>query len=255
MTQIELARAFHALHVPGTPLVLYNMWDAGSARALAEAGAPAVATGSWSVAGALGYADGQALPMDALLHAAQRIVASVDVPVSIDFEGAYAESPERVADNVKALLACGVVGLNFEDQVVGGTGLHGIDAQVARIQAIRAMADAEGVPFFINARTDVYLKATREDDPAALLAEAIARAAAYAEAGANGFFAPGLRDLSDIATVCEQSAVPVNVMVMPRMPSLAELAGAGVARVSHGPGPWRRAMAELVSGYGDAVAQ
>ncbi len=255
MNQTELALRFQQLHVPGNPLVLYNMWDAGSAKALADAGAPAVATGSWSVAGSLGYADGQALPMAALLQAVERMVACVEVPVSVDFEGAYAEAPDAVADNVKALMGLGVVGINFEDQIVGGSGLHAVDAQVERIQAIRAMAEAEGLSFFINARTDVYLKASKEDDPAALLAEATSRAVAYAGAGASGFFAPGLRALPNIATLCEASPLPVNVMVMGKMPSLGELTGAGVARVSHGPGPWRRAMADFAAGYGDATAQ
>ncbi|MBB5516712.1 2-methylisocitrate lyase-like PEP mutase family enzyme [Rubricella aquisinus] len=252
MTQAEKAAAFAALHVKGTPLVLYNIWDAGSAQALAKAGARAIATGSWSVAAAQGFADGQALPMADALRTARQIVTAVDLPVTIDFEGGYAEAPVAVANNVSALLDTGAVGLNFEDQRVGGEGLHDMAEQAARITAIRAMADARGIALFINARTDLFLKADRADH-AGLIEQAIARGHAYADAGASGFFVPGLQDIELIEQVCAGVSLPVNVMHLPDLPDTSTLGSAGVARISHGPFPYRAAMAALGLAAKDAM--
>lgn len=247
MNQSDKARQFHALHVKGAPLVLYNIWDAGSAKALAEAGAPALATGSWSVAAAHGLGDGQALPLEMALQTAGEIVAATDLPVSIDFEGAYGEAPEAVARNVGALIEKGAIGLNFEDQIIGQDGLFSAEAQAARIAAARSASD---VPFFLNARTDVFLKYPSGVDHPGQLDEAIARAEAYAEAGADGFFVPGLCDLGLIADLCSAVRLPVNIMAMgDKTPSIPELSGAGVARVSFGPAPYRLAMQDLVARF------
>lgn len=242
--QVEKAQAFKALHAKGTPLVLWNIWDAGSAKAVADAGARAIATGSWSVAAAQGFADGEALPMEASLHTASQIVGAVDLPVSIDFEGGYAVAAQDVAQNVSALIATGAIGLNFEDQIVGTSGLHETSVQSDRIAAIRAAADRASVPFFINARTDVFLKNAPEQH-AALIDEALSRAAAYARAGADGFFIPGLTDLDLIRRVASEQDLPVNVMRSPSGPEIAAYAQAGVARISHGPNPYRAAMKTL----------
>lgn len=241
MTQAEKARAFHALHQAGNPLVLYNVWDAGSAKAVAEAGAKAIATGSWSVAAAQGYEDGHALPKETMLAVASRITASTDLPVSIDFEGGYAKRPEFLAPNIASLIATGAVGLNFEDQVVGGEGLHSIEDQAHRIAAIRAVADETGIPLFINARTDVFLKS----DPASHadhMKEATDRCDVYAEAGASGFFIPGLINPDLIGRICAHTKLPVNAYMMKGAPSIAEMARLGVARISHGPTPYLEAM-------------
>jgi 2-methylisocitrate lyase-like PEP mutase family enzyme len=238
--------SFSALHVPGDPLVLYNCWDAGSARAAARAGAPAVASGSWSVAVANGYDDGQHMPVDAMLAAAERIVAAVDVPVSIDFEGGYAVDPAATAANFARLAATGAVGTNFEDQVVGGEGLHPPTFQAERIAAVRA---AVGPHFFINARTDIFLKARAEDHDRAKVDAAIERAHAYADAGANGFFAPGLADPALVERLTRAVRLPVNLMAWPGCPLRATWAAAGVARISHGPYPYRAAL----EGYAAAL--
>ena len=124
MSQTDKFRAFAALHVPGDPFILYNIWDAGSAKAVAEAGAKAIATGSASVAAAQGFTDAEGLPIGLALANAAQIVAAVELPVTVDFEGAYAVEPEGVAANMKRLAATGAIGCNFEDQVVGGEGLH-----------------------------------------------------------------------------------------------------------------------------------
>lgn len=232
---------FAALHRPADPLILFNAWDAGSARAIAEAGAPAIATGSWSVAAAHGYGDAEALPLELALANAERIVAAVPVPVTIDFEGAYADDPDGVARNFARLAATGAVGCNFEDQVLGGSGLHPISLQVDRIAAARDMV---GFGFFINARTDIFLKCPRERH-AEGLGEAIERGHAYAEGGASGLFVPGLIDRDLIGRLCEDSPLPVNVMAMPGAPDADELGRVGVARISHGPVPYRAAIAWL----------
>ena len=237
--QQSKALAFSELHTPEKPLELFNIWDAGSAVAVEAGGANAVATGSWSVAAALGYPDGQQLPLHDLLATANSIVRATELPVSIDFEGAYASTPKEVADNVTRLLETGAIGINFEDQIVGTSDLYSIADQVDRIRAIRQAADSFGVSLFINARTDMFLKAGPEGDHKAILNSAIDRAKAYAEAGASGFFAPMLADPELIATLCDACPVPVNIMKMPNVPSTRELGELGVARVSHGPGPYR----------------
>ena len=246
--QQDRARAFHALHVAGDPLVLFNIWDAGSARAVAGAGAKALATGSASVAGARGYTDAESLPLQQALTNAERIVEAIDLPLTVDFEGAYSAEPVLVGVHAQAMIETGAIGINFEDQVIGGQGLHPQDLQVARIMAIRDAAEKAGVDFFINARTDMWLTAgmsTVEED--ARFDEAVTRAKAYADAGASGFFAPGLTDEAQIAALCEASPLPVNVMMFDAMPDRARLAELGVARISYGPGPWRDAMAALTT--------
>jgi hypothetical protein len=130
MNQTDKAKAFANLHRKGDPVVLYNIWDAGTAKAVAASGAKALATGSWSVADANGYGDGQQIPMLQLVDIARSIVAATELPVSIDFEGGYAEDPDATAQNVGHVIDTGVVGINFEDQVVGGV----ILALVAGIQ-------------------------------------------------------------------------------------------------------------------------
>ncbi|QHL90389.1 isocitrate lyase/phosphoenolpyruvate mutase family protein [Sphingomonas changnyeongensis] len=243
--QIARAAALARLHVPGAPLILFNVWDAGSARAVAEAGAAAVATGSWSVAAAHGFADGEALPVDLAIANAARIAAAVELPVTIDFEGGYAGDPARLADHMALLLATGAVGCNLEDRVIGGTGLYPLPAQARRIEAMRRAAERAGIPAFINARTDLFLEARAEDHDAALLDLAAERSRAFADAGASGLFVPGLADERLIARLCAASPLPVNVMQRPGVPPPARLAALGVARISHGPGPYRLAMRAL----------
>jgi 2-methylisocitrate lyase-like PEP mutase family enzyme len=134
---------FAALHVPGDPVILYNIWDVGSARAVAAAGAKALATGSHPVGDAAGFGDGQQFPLDFALANAKRIADAVEVPLTVDFESAYSTDPAEGAANVVRLAATGAVGCNFEDQVIGGEGLHPLELQVQRIRAIRAAVGEE----------------------------------------------------------------------------------------------------------------
>lgn len=249
MNQTERAHAFAAMHKKGSPLKLFNIWDAGSAKAVAEAGAPAIATGSWSVAGAQGYADGEMLPLDLLMTIVSRIATTVDVPVSVDFEGGYAHDPETLAHNASRLIKTGVIGINFEDQMIGDEGLFDIKTQQSRIAAIRAAADKDNIPFFINARTDVFLKNRDAQKHPDLMGEALERGQAYIEAGACGFFVPLLDTPDLIADLTAKLQAPVNVLKHSGTPSYSVLNQAGVSRISHGEGPWAGCMANLVKDY------
>jgi 2-methylisocitrate lyase-like PEP mutase family enzyme len=239
----DKAKRFNELHVKGAPLVLFNAWDAGSAKAIAAAGAAAVATSSWSVAEAQGYRDGEDIPVELLERIIERIAQAVEISVSADFEGGYTEDDDQLAQNVSRLLELGIVGINFEDRVVRGSGLYGIDRQASRIAAVRHAAQKQGVPLFINARTDLFLGQVNE--PESVTAEALDRAKAYAAAGASGFFIPGLQEHALIARICEAAPLPVNVMAMDGVPPHDRLTELGVARISYGPIPYLNAMAAL----------
>jgi 2-methylisocitrate lyase-like PEP mutase family enzyme len=231
---------FAALHVPGDPVVLYNIWDVGSALAVVAARAKALATGSHPVADANGWPDGQNVPLDFALANAKRIVAAIEVPLTVDFEGAYSADPAQGGENVARLKETGAVGCNFEDQVVGGEGLHPIDLQKRRIAAIRR---AVGDDFYLNARTDLFLKTQNYDD--ALIDQVVDRGKAFADAGASGFFVPRLSNPGQIERVVREVPLPLNVIAFPGSPPKSEWANAGVARISHGPFPHRELMAKL----------
>jgi 2-methylisocitrate lyase-like PEP mutase family enzyme len=179
-----------------------------------------------------------------LFNIAQRICHSVDVPVSIDFETGYAATVDQLLKNVRELMDIGVVGINFEDQIIGSDDLRDCDEQCQRIAAIREFADQRDIPFFVNARTDLFLKAKAAgQDHQTLMDEAKKRATAYAQAGARGFFAPGLSDEILIRSLCEHSTLPVNIIRLPGTPEISTLASLGVGRVSYGPVAYRDLMA------------
>src|SRR6476659_4998422 len=231
---------FAGLHVPGDPVVLYNIWDVGSALAVVAAGAKALATGSHPVADANGWPDGQKVPLEFVFANARRIVDAVEMPLTVDFEGAYSADPEEGGANVARLAETGAVGCNFEDQVIGGEGLHPLDVQVKRIAAIRK---AVGDSFFINARTDAFLKTQTYDD--ALVDEVVKRGKAFADAGASGFFVPRLSDTRQIERVVREVPLPLNVIAFRGALDKKVWADAGVARISHGPFPHRALMKTL----------
>ena len=240
---------FAALHVPGDPVVLYNIWDAGSALAVVAAGAKALATGSHPVADANGWPDGEQVPIDFVFANATRIVGAVEVPLTVDFESAYSTDPEEGGANVARLKATGAVGCNFEDQVIGGEGVHPLNLQVKRIAAIRR---AVGSDFYINARTDLFLKTQTYDD--ALIDQVVERGRAFADAGASGFFVPRLADPAQIERVVREVPLPLNVIAFPGAPDKKVWASAGVARISHGPFPHRALMAELTEMAAAAIS-
>ena len=211
--QTRKAEQFRGLHAPGRPLILFNIWDAGSAKAVASGGAKAIATGSWSVANAYGFADGELLPLRLAIDNLRRIVDATDLPVTVDLESGYGDLPEVVAETIGLAIEAKAVGCNLEDSFPVNGRLRETADQAARIRRARQAADATNFPFFINARTDIFFQRPPEHHNDAMVAEAIERARVYADAGADGIFAPGLIEISLIARLAEASLLPLNIMI------------------------------------------
>jgi 2-methylisocitrate lyase-like PEP mutase family enzyme len=230
---------FRKLHVPGDPLILVNIWDAGSARAVAGAGAKAIATGSYGVAGALGHDDGEDLPLGVALANLGHIRRVTDLPVTIDMESGYGDTPAQVGASVAQARAAGAAGINMEDRLPGQSALLPIAEATARY---RAAADTG---LFVNARCDVFRGQDAAANGDALVAATLERARAYADAGASGLFVPFLADARLIGAICAGAPLPVNILHSPAAPTHRELAALGVARISHGHLPWAAAMAWL----------
>lgn len=226
------AAALRALHDRGRLLVLPNAWDALSARLVREAGAAAIATSSAAVAWALGHPDGEALPLDDLCRVVAAMARVVDVPMTVDLERGYGADPRAVSDAVLRVVEAGAAGVNLEDAAGDA------DAFAARLAAVRSRL---GDRVFVNARTCVVLK--RAVPPERSVAEVLARARRFEEAGADGLFVPMLTDPAAIAAVARGTALPLNVLVAPGLPGLRELAALGVRRVSAGVGVARAAYA------------
>jgi len=222
------AKTFHALHHTDKPLILANAWDAGSARLIESLGAPAVATTSAGIDWALGYPDGNLLPVARLAEMAASITRLIRIPLSVDFEAGYSDDPAHVAENIKPLLDAGVVGINIED----GGDTPALLA--AKIERIKKTASAKGIDLFVNARTDVYLR----------VEETLARGKTYKTAGADGLFVPGLIAKEGIEPVVAGAGLPVNLLAWPGLADAAELGALGVKRVSAGSGIAQRVWAE-----------
>lgn len=231
-TQLARARAFRAMHEPPA-LVLPNAWDAASARLIEAVGAEAVATTSAGIAWSLGYPDGDHLPRAAAIDAVKRIVAAVQVPVSADIEGGYADDLDELATTVRAVIAAGVVGINIEDR--GSDGLRSIAEQGQRIAQVRKTANENHIPLFINARTDTFL-ASVDTDLDARIGETVRRAEAYASAGADGVFVPGVIDPATVQHLADRVPVPLNIQANAAAPRVAALVECGVRRISLGAG-------------------
>jgi 2-methylisocitrate lyase-like PEP mutase family enzyme len=231
----ERAALLRRLHDRTKILVLPNVWDVASARVVEAAGFPAIATGSAGIAAVLGYADGERIPREEMLGMVARIARAVRVPVTADLEAGYGDA----AGTVEAALEAGAVGMNFEDATAEGR-LVSPEAHAARVAEARAAADRHGVPFVINARTDVYLLRIGEERDR--LAHALERARAYLAAGADCIFVPGVRDADTIGRLAKEIAGPLNILAGPGTPKVATLAALGVARVSAGSGPMRAAL-------------
>ncbi|MEZ5460776.1 isocitrate lyase/phosphoenolpyruvate mutase family protein [Dokdonella sp.] len=253
-TQKALAAQFGSLHVAGNPLVIFNIWDAGSARAVIAGGARAVGTGSWSVAAAHGYDDGEQVPFEFVIQNLQRIVAATELPVTIDLESGYGEKPDHVRRSIARVIEAGAVGCNLEDSFPENGRLREPADAARRVASARAGVESAGIPFFINARTDEFLQAPREAHDLGLLRLALERGRAYAAAGADGLFIPGLVDPGLIERAARESSLPLNVMKSAASPRLSQLAELGVARISHGPGPYRMMMKALEDACRAAMA-
>lgn len=238
------AETFATLHEGPEILVLPNCWDAGSAKILADAGFPAIATTSAGVAFAHGYADGHVISRDEMCAEVARCAAIVDVPLTADMEGGYGVPPEEVAKTIRRAIAAGAVGANIEDLIATETEpMLDMGLAVERIRAGREAADSAGIPFVLNARTDVYLH--NKGSASAMFDEAVSRANAYYAAGARCTYVPGVADPALIQRLADAIDGPLNILAGPTSPSTAELQAMGVARVSIG-GSLARACLKLV---------
>ena len=251
-SRTEAAETFRALHAAPEILVLPNAWDAASAALMAAAGAKAVATSSAAVAWSHGYPDGNALPVSRLISSLEAIARILSVPLTADIEGGYSDDPAEVGRTISAVIAAGAVGINIED----GSGSP--DLLVRKIEVARQVAAASGVALFVNARIDVYLRGLAQGEAA--LAETLARAARYQDAGADGIFVPGPVDPDLIRVLAREITVPLNIMGRAGAPAAPALQHLGVARLSSATGPFRAAYAALARSMeaflsvGDAAA-
>jgi len=249
-TQRQRAATFRDLHDgPDGPLVLPNSWDAASTVVYESMGVAAVGTSSAGVAAAMGVPDGEHLGRDEMLAVVDRIAHSVSIPVSADVEAGYGDTPEEVAETVRATIDAGAVGVNLEDGAVGDDeqgldgGLVDVDLHCEKIRAAREAADDAGVPIVINGRTDVFWRGV--GDEAERVDRAVERANAYYEAGGDCLFVPGVTDPDAIEALVQGLDGPLNVLGGPGAPSIPELGELGVARVSVGSGPMRATLGYL----------
>jgi 2-methylisocitrate lyase-like PEP mutase family enzyme len=239
--QAQKAEQFRKLHHGPRVLLLPNAWDVASARILEECGHPAIATSSAAVAFSLGYPDGQRISRDEMLEVAGRIARSVNIPVTADLEAGYGTTVRDMVETLKAAIAAGIIGMNLED-VTGDDASSQVDTalQVEKIRAIRDAAKSLGVPFVLNARTDIYLMPIGPE--ATRFERTVERLRAYRDAGADCLFVPGLYDREIIAKLVKAVEAPLNILANPACPPIAELERIGVARVSAGSGIMRAAM-------------
>jgi 2-methylisocitrate lyase-like PEP mutase family enzyme len=241
-----------SLHVPSRPLLLPNAWDAATARAVVTAGFPVVATTSAGITAALGYQDRERAPREEMLRAAGRIVSSVDVPVTVDLEAGYGLEP---AELVAALLRISAAGCNLEDTDHSSESLRDSDQQADWLSRVREAANDQDYGLVINARVDVFLHSVDKQPQADLLEEALRRARAYLEAGADCVYPITLRERDVLASfVADVGGSPVNILATPRAPGIADLAELGVARISWAGSLYRGAM-EWLAGKVASLAE
>jgi 2-methylisocitrate lyase-like PEP mutase family enzyme len=242
--QAEKAERFRMLHRGPGILVLPNAWDVASARILEELGYPAIATTSAGVAFSLGFPDGQRVSREQMLEAVARIARAVRVPVTADMEAGYGTTVKDMRETAKALIAAGAIGMNLEDVTGEDESSHvEISLQVEKIRALRETALSAGVPLVLNARTDIYLMPVGPVETR--LDRTVERLRAYAQAGADCLFAPGVQDRETIAKLVRALRAPLNILLSPGCPPLRELEGLGVARASTGSSAMRASLGLL----------
>src|SRR5437879_2124924 len=250
--QTRKAEEFRELHRGKKLLILPNAWDVPSARVFEDEGFPAIATSSAGIMVSLGYPDGEVIERKEFVSATQRIARALSVPLSADIVSGFGATPREVVTMVKSVLQAGAVGINIEDLDHSAGALAPLKEQLEKLKALRALRESQSVPFVINARTDA-LRHAKGDDDEARLEEAIRRGIAYRDAGADCVYPMGLTDATSIATFVDALDFPVNVMVRPGLPAVAELERLRVKRLSLGPsasyaalGLLRRAPRELL---------
>lgn len=228
-------RVLYDLHHNGKLLILPNIWESLGAAMLEDIGYPAIATASGATAFSNGYHDGEKLPFTDLLNILQRIVRSVNVPVTADVENGYAANNITLAENIRKLVGIGIAGINFEDSHHYEQKLIPIDEQCEKIFLVKKISAEMGMPLFLNARTDIYTKSKDLSDEEKL-SQALLRGKAYKEAGADGLYPIFLKDKDAISTLIKEVDLPVNILLLPGIPDFNGLKEIGVARLSLGPG-------------------
>lgn len=242
-SQAEKAEQFRRLHDRKRMLILPNAWDVPSARVFEDEGFPAVATSSAGMMVSLGYPDGEEIPPKEFLSAVRRIAGVLSIPLSVDVVGGFGGSPEGVARSVRAVVNVGAVGINIEDFIHGTKKLLTVEKQTDRLRALVQLRESSDIPFVINARTDALRFAQGDDE--AKLEEAIRRAGAYRDVGADCVYPIGLTETASISKFVGALDFLVNVMVRKGLPPVPELQRLGVARVSFGPSASYAAMGLL----------
>lgn len=243
--QRQKAEVFRSLHTNGKLLVLPNIWNPIGARILQTKGYPAVATASAAVSASLGYEDGEKIKLSTLIFILSRIAATVQIPVTADIESGFAKSISELGDTIIQVLGSGVVGINLEDSLEEGGALRSIDDQYTRIEAVRETAKRQGVPLVINARVDSFLSSTFTNQEERI-EEAVIRAKAYTEAGADCIYPIGPGDRDTVKVLRDRIASPLNILATPGAISLSDLHDVGINRVSFGPFIFRSCLKKFV---------
>lgn len=244
-TQINKARVLLSLHTQTALLVLPNIWNPIGARVLQAKGYPAVATASAAISASLGYRDGEKLKRSTLIDLTGRIARSVDVPVTADIEAGYGGTIADLAETINEVIDSGVVGVNIEDSFEVEGVLRPVEEQCERISVVRQVADRRGIPLVINARVDSFLSSSFVDHGDAT-EDALTRAKAYAEAGADCIYPIGPGDLETAAALRAGIELPINILVTPLAAPLKALETIGVNRVSFGPFVFRACLRKFV---------
>jgi len=232
-SQKDKAQDFRGLHHGKRILILPNAWDVPSARVFEDEGFPAVATSSAGLMVSLGYPDGEVMGRPEFMSAVERIARVLSVPLSVDIVAGFGKTTKEVVATVKAILKAGGIGINIEDFAHATKKLFPVERNVENVKAIRRLGDAVGVPLVINARTDALRFGTGDDE--AKFEEAVRRATAYRDAGADCVYPMGLTEAGSISRFVKELDFPINVMVRKGLPPVSHLERLGVARVSFGP--------------------
>jgi 2-methylisocitrate lyase-like PEP mutase family enzyme len=253
-SQKEKADTLLSLHKGGDLLVLPNVWDPIGARVLTAKGYPSVATASAALSASLGYEDGEKIRRSTLIEFLERIARSVDVPVTADIETGYGESLAELEETIHHVIDAGIVGINIEDSLEEGGSLRSVAEQCQRISAIRQIAEHRNLHLVINARVDCFLSSSFPDKTKAL-DEAVARAKAYSEAGADCIYPIGPGDEGTVRVLRNQIQAPINILASPTAASLSTLQAIGVNRVSFGPFVFRACLKQFVDIVEDIQAK
>lgn len=246
--QAKKAQTLLSLHNNGRLLILPNVWNPIGARMLQAKGYSAVATASAAIAESLGYGDGEQIKLSTMLEMVARIVRSVEIPVTADFEAGYSSTIEGLQQNISLLLDTGVVGINFEDSFDHSSRLRPVPEQVERIQAVREAAARKGIHLVVNARADSFFAEGFSTDEERI-EDVITRSNAYIQAGADCVYPIGRGDRETLSILRNRISAPINVLASAKTASLKELQELGINRVSYGPHVFRSLLAKLSDMY------